>query len=63
MNRYGVTLLLFTMAIVPLAYLNIWLSVAAGVVVYGLLARLAAKDLERKSRQRRTIRRPGAFLS
>jgi hypothetical protein len=63
MNRYGVALLLFSAAILPLAYLSIWLSLAAGIVVYALLARLARKDLERKSQLRRTIRRPGAILT
>ena len=61
MDRYGLALLLFSLAVIPLAYVNIWLSVADGVVLYVLLARVAEKDLGRKSRLRRTIRRPGAI--
>lgn len=63
MDRFGVALLMFFLAIVPLAYVSIWLSVAAGIAVYALLARLAGKDLNRKSQRRRTIRRPGAILT
>ena len=63
MDRYGVALLLLALAVVPLAYVSIWLGVAAGIAVYALLARLAAKSLERKSHRRRTIRRPGAILT
>ena len=59
MDRFGVALLLFLLAIVPLAYFSIWLSIA----VYALLARLAGKDLSSKSQRRRTIRRPGAILT
>ena len=43
MDRFGVALLLFLLAIVPLAYFSIWLSVAAGIAVYALLARLAVE--------------------
>ena len=57
MDRYGVALLLFALAVVPLAYVNIWLSVAAGLVVYGLLARLADNDLHRRFHRRRSLRR------
>ena len=63
MDRFGVALLLFLLAIVPLAYVSIWLSVAVGIAVYALLARLAGKDLNSKSQRRRTIRRPGAILT
>jgi hypothetical protein len=63
MDRYGVALILSLLAIVPIAYVSIWLSVVAGIVLYALLARLAAKDLDRKSHFRRTIRRPGAILT
>jgi hypothetical protein len=51
MNRYNLALFLFTLAVAPLFYINGWLSVVAGIAIYGLVARLANKDLDRRSRR------------
>jgi len=56
MDRYGVALLLLSLAVLPLGFISIWLSVAAGVILYALLARLAGRDLDCQSQRRRTIR-------
>ena len=48
MDRYNLALFLLTLAVAPLFYLSVWLSVVAAVAIYGLLARLANRDLDRQ---------------
>ena len=47
MDRYNLALLLLAVAAIPLFLVSIWLGLAALVGVYGLLARLANRDLDR----------------
>lgn len=49
MNRYNLSLLLLTLAVMPLFYVSGWLSVAALIAIYGLVTRLANKDFDRRS--------------
>ena len=51
MDRYNLALVLVVLAVVPLFYISIWLSVAAAVAIYGLIARLANQDLDRQFRK------------
>ena len=50
-DRYKLALLLLTLALIPLFYVSVWLGVAAGIVMYGLIARLANKDFDRQHRK------------
>lgn len=52
MNLYNLALFLLTLVVVPLFFLNGWLSLMAGIAIYCLLARLANKDLDRQSARR-----------
>jgi len=49
MNRYNLSLVLLTLAVVPLFYVSGWLSLVALIAIYGLVTRLANKDFERQS--------------
>ena len=48
MDRYNLAFVLIILALAPLVYVNIWFGVAAAVVFYGLIARLAHRDLDRQ---------------
>jgi hypothetical protein len=47
-NRYNLALLLLTLGVMPLFYVNSWLGIVAVIAIYGLVARLANKDFDRK---------------
>jgi hypothetical protein len=47
-DRYNLALLLLALAVVPLFCASAWCGVAALVALYGLVARLANKDLDRR---------------
>lgn len=49
MNRYNFALSLLALAAVPLFFVSSWLGGAALIAMYGLLARLANRDLDRPS--------------
>ena len=57
MNRYNLTFLVALLAAPPLALVSAWLSIAAALVAYALLAVFATKSLDRLS-HRRAILRP-----
>jgi len=48
MNRYKLALISLTLAAVPLFYVSVWLGVAAVIAIYGLTARLANRDFDRR---------------
>lgn len=48
LDRYKLLLLLLAIALIPLFYVNLWLGLAAAAAIYGLVARLATKDLDRQ---------------
>jgi hypothetical protein len=50
-DRYKLALLLLTLAVVPLFYLNIWLGMAALVAAYALIARFANRHFDNQSRK------------
>jgi len=50
-DRYKLALLLLTLAVVPLFYLNIWLGLAALVAAYALIARVANRHFDSQSRK------------
>jgi len=50
-DRYKLALLLLTVALIPLFYVSVWLGVAAGIVMYSLIARLANRDFDRQRRK------------
>lgn len=52
MDRYNLALFLLALAVAPLFFLNGWLSVVACIAIYGLVARLANRDLDRHSGRR-----------
>lgn len=56
MDRYNLALFLLTLVVVPLFFLSGWLSLTAGIAIYGLLARLANKDLDRQRERSRRLR-------
>ena len=50
-DRYKLALLLLTLTVVPLFYLNIWLGLVALVAAYALIARFANRHFDRQSRE------------
>ena len=57
MSRYDFALLLVTLALLPLLYISVWFGIPLAVAAYILLARLAGKDLDRRSRLRKSLPR------
>jgi hypothetical protein len=55
-NRYNFALLLLALGAMPLFYVSGWLSVAAFIAIYSLVARLANKDLNRRYRHSSGLR-------
>jgi hypothetical protein len=55
-NRYNLALLLLTLAVVPVFFVSGWLSALAISAIYCLVARLANKDLDHKSRYNSGLR-------
>ena len=51
MDRSNLVLGLFVLAIGPLIYVNLWFGAVACVPLYGLIARLADRDLDRRRRK------------
>jgi hypothetical protein len=45
---FKLVLLLLVLGIIPLFYVSTWLGVAAVIAIYGLIARLANKDFDRR---------------
>ena len=56
MNRYTLALVVLTLGVMPLFYISGCLGVVAVIAIYGLVARLANKDLDRKRRHSRGVR-------
>jgi hypothetical protein len=56
-DRYKLALLSLTVVLIPLFYVSMWLGVAACILIYSLIARLANKDLDRQNRIHLTTRR------
>ena len=51
MDRYTLALVLIILAVAPLFYMSIWLGLPAAVAIYGLIARLADRNLDRQVRK------------
>lgn len=51
MDRFKLALWLLALAVIPLFYLSTWLGGAAVIAIYGLIARLANKDFDRRFRK------------
>ncbi|HEY6661865.1 MAG TPA: hypothetical protein VIZ66_02980 [Sphingomicrobium sp.] len=57
MDRYTALLLLLALAVIPLFYASVWLGVPALIAIYALVARLAGRDLDRRQRNKVSLRR------
>jgi hypothetical protein len=55
-DRYKLALLSLTVVLIPLFYVSMWLGVAACIMLYSLIARLANKDFDRQHRKHPTRR-------
>lgn len=53
MDRYDVGLILVALAALPLVYLNYWFALASAGPAYILLAKVAARSLDRRSAKAR----------
>ena len=56
MNRYDLALLILALGVMPLFYVSSWLGVVAVIAIYGLVARLANRDLDRQCRHSSGLR-------
>jgi hypothetical protein len=56
-DRYKLALLSLTVVLIPLFYVTLWLGVAACILLYSLIARLANKDFDRQHRRHLTMPR------
>jgi hypothetical protein len=57
-DLYKLALLSLTVVLLPLFYVIMWLGVAACILLYSLIGRLANKDFDKQHRKQLTTRRP-----